>query len=646
MTQSTFSLTPGKAAALLVLLGWIAYANSLTKSFQFDDFIWIVNNPVLLNPLTNVASSPQRPLAALTLSWNGLIGGLNPVGYHLVNGMIHIAAALALFGVVRQTLLVPRWNHRWDGSATPIAFAAAALWIVHPLNTHAVTYIIQRCESAMGLCFVLTLYSMVRGSQSPRPALWSLAAVLSAWVGVGFKEVMITIIPVAILYDRIFLANSWSELLRRRGLLHLGLLSILILPLRSHLQNLFAATPVSENSSGFNIPGLDPITYFLIETTVLPHYLRLAIWPVDLCFDYRDWPAVPLQDAILPGLFLTGLFLISVYGCFRRNGAAFLGLSVFFVLGLTSSFLPLRDVANEYRMYVPLMFLCTLAVVGVLTAVQRFAPDSEPAAWMFLAGAVVALTALTIVRNEDYRSVVALWEDVVAKRPANSRAYFNVGFGRARDGDFESAKKNLQRCLEQFPDDNTTLLNLGLITYREGKAKEGLAYLSRAYRNLDYYTDTETPYATFLHFEGDSTSALKVLDFAKTNHPTRPAHRFHRAGILLDLGRTDEAQAEIADALKLAPDWPKKAWQFANTRLRGAFGDARTIRREALFYAAIANAAEKNVDTLTTLADALAWNDRHADALAPLREAIATTNSPVVRQHLEVKLKDYEQNTK
>ncbi|MEI7685492.1 MAG: hypothetical protein WCL32_10720 [Planctomycetota bacterium] len=641
------TVTPAKAIVLIVILGWIAYANTLTKAFQLDDYIWIVNNPQLRDAADNIAHFSPRPVVALSLTANALAGGASAAGYHLVNLAIHIVAALGLFGVVRRTLLLPRWQGRWDGAETSLALAAAAVWVVHPLNTHAVTYVIQRCESGMGMFYVLALYGLVRGSQAPRPLGWYLGSIAAAWGGIGCKEVMLTMIPVALFYDRVFLSKSWLEVVRRRGLYYLGLATIAAFPLRMHLMNFIAPAPVSDTSSGFNIPGLTPVQYLSTQLGVLVHYMKLAVWPRDLCFDYHDWPiAEGLRDSLAAGVVLTIVFLVCLIGALRGNAAAFLGLGVYFVLSLTSSVLPLRDVANEYRMYVPLMFLATLVVVGGYAACQRLAPGLVKKGWPLMAVvsvAIVTLTVGTILRNEDYRSAVSLWEDVLDKRPNNVRSYFYIGVGHEAAGDNAAAKENYLRRLEHAPDDNSSLLHLALIEFQEGDTRSAINRLTRSFKSMDLAIDSETFLATYLHFDGKSNDALTLLDYVKTVRPNRPAPRFHRGGILLDLGRSEDAQKEFAAGLLLAPDWPDYAKQRADERLRGALGDVPGVRREALFYAAIARAAgvQPNVDALATLADAYAWNGQNADAATTLREAIAAA-APAQRPPLEEKLKSLE----
>ena len=112
----------------------------------------------------------------ITLWMNYQFGGRDVLGYHVVNFLVHLAAGWILFGLVRRTLRLPGLPERSEASANLFAFAVAAIWMVHPLQTQAVTYIIQRCESMMAMFFLLTLYCVLRGSQSDRRWPWYVAA--------------------------------------------------------------------------------------------------------------------------------------------------------------------------------------------------------------------------------------------------------------------------------------------------------------------------------------------------------------------------------------------------------------------------------------------------------------------------------------
>src|SRR5262249_40789195 len=129
----------------------------------------------------------------------------------------------ALYGIVRRMLESHKLRERFGSAAAGLAMIVAAIWVVHPLQTESVTYIIQRAESLMGLFFLLTLYCSIRGFQSPHPAWWYLAAIIACGLGMGTKEVMVSAPLLVLLYDRLFVPGSFRELVQRRWGLYVGL---------------------------------------------------------------------------------------------------------------------------------------------------------------------------------------------------------------------------------------------------------------------------------------------------------------------------------------------------------------------------------------------------------------------------------------
>src|SRR3954451_25117840 len=157
-----------KAIPLLVLAGLCAYANVYPKTLVFDDDAWIVDQPNLDAPPAYFKSMEGRPLLAATNLALHRMGRNNPLGHHVLNVLIHLAATLTLYGVVRRALLSRRFGDRFEGRAEYLAFAVALLWMLHPLQVQCVTYVIQRGESMAGLFSLLILYCMQRADEAAR----------------------------------------------------------------------------------------------------------------------------------------------------------------------------------------------------------------------------------------------------------------------------------------------------------------------------------------------------------------------------------------------------------------------------------------------------------------------------------------------
>ena len=159
---------------LLAVAALYAYGNSYAGRFVFDDFEHIVDNPQIRStwPIWAPLFHTSRPIVQWSLALNYAISGLSPWSYHLLNVLVHFAASCALLGVLRRIL---RRERRWRiaRAADGLAFTVALLWLVHPLQTESVTYVIQRGESLMGLFCLLTLYAFVRSLESAgRAAVW------------------------------------------------------------------------------------------------------------------------------------------------------------------------------------------------------------------------------------------------------------------------------------------------------------------------------------------------------------------------------------------------------------------------------------------------------------------------------------------
>ena len=224
-------------------------------------------------------------------------------GYHAVNVAVHLAAALALYGIIRRTLSETWLKARYGDSARGIALVASLVWLVHPLQTQSVTYIFQRQEALMGL-FLLTIYCFIRGvlgkskSQNLKskiskskiqnrtvPLAWYAASVLCCLLGIGSKEVAVMAPAVVLWYDRAWFRRRWRSLWRRHGAYYAVFAAIFLAALA------YIAAQRSWYAGGgvAVFDRISPREYALSQPGVIAHYLRLAFWPVGQCLDY-GWP--------------------------------------------------------------------------------------------------------------------------------------------------------------------------------------------------------------------------------------------------------------------------------------------------------------------------------------------------------------------
>lgn len=438
---------PWLAPLALIAAGFAAYSNSFSGAFLFDDFRHIVENARirdLSHPL-GVMGGTTRPLVAWTFALNFALGGLRVWGYHAVNLSIHGAAGLALWVLLRRHL------------RSDLAFWAAGIWLVHPLQTQAVNYVVQRSELLMSFFTLLTLIFLGRSADepdSPRPKIFCAA---SCALGMLSKPIMATAPWMALAYDRFFLSASWRELWERRGRLYGALAAtygVLFLSLLNGREEY--ATDV-----GFQLEHTPPGIFILTQGKVILHYLRLAFWPHPLVFDY-GWPIQVGADSLRAWGILLLLLALTAWSCRRRRAAGFLGIWFFLTLAATS-LIPISDLAFEYRMYLAL----AAPVVGVVAGADRLIRSAR-ARGLLLAGAVLLLGGVTFQRNAVYRSGVSLWRDTAAKRPLHPRAHANLGAALHMEGRLEEARFEYLTALRLDPRQENVHSNLGLLLENAG----------------------------------------------------------------------------------------------------------------------------------------------------------------------------------
>jgi 4-amino-4-deoxy-L-arabinose transferase-like glycosyltransferase len=248
-------------AGVIVLAVLVTYANSLTGPFIFDDINNIVYNSrihewwrldTVLFPEARSAVA-GRPLVNFSLAVNYAIGGLDVRGYHAWNIAVHILCALIIFGLVRRTLELPSLRTTFSSSSVGLAFATALVWALHPLNSEAVDYVIQRTESMMALFCLLTLYASLRALESRAALWWRTTAVTSCALGMACKESMAFAPLLVAAYDSTYVFGSIKRAIASRWRLYAGLAASWLL-----LAALIWPGPRS-NTAGFsNEDGVGP----------------------------------------------------------------------------------------------------------------------------------------------------------------------------------------------------------------------------------------------------------------------------------------------------------------------------------------------------------------------------------------------------
>ena len=620
------------AGAGLVLAAIAVYANSFSGPFIFDDLLSIPQN-LTLGSLRTALAPPGggltvtgRPMLNLSFALNHALSGDHVWSYHALNLLIHLLAGLTLFGIVRRTLRLRSGQALAGpgasaaripaGDATFVAFAAALLWMVHPLQTESVTYVVQRAESLMGLWYLLTFYCFLRGAESDadtnsstpsRPGgskAWFALSFLACFLGMATKEVMVSAPLIVLLYDRTFLSGSFRAAWRLRGRSHLALAATWL-----PLAGLVLHSANRGGTAGFGI-GVGIWTYAATQFQAVAHYLWLSIWPYPLIVDYGVRWAASVGDVAPYAALVVLLAAGTAVALVRRPAFGFLGVWFFTILAPTSLVPGDRQTLAEHRMYLALAPVAVLAVVAAHAWLGRRGR-------IVLAATAVGLGCLTIQRNTAYRSEATIWGDTVAKRPGNAFARNNYGNILAQAGRLEEALVQYEAALRIDPGYADACYDAGNALKRLGRLPEAIARYRQALRAKTGLPDVEDALGRALEDAGRPDEALAHFEQAVRLDPNFTDASNDLGEALARTGRLPEAIARFEQALRINPTWAEMHNNLGDAlRMAGRLPEALAQYEQAVRLKPDFMAARNN------LGRALAEADRLPEAIALFEQTL------------------------
>jgi tetratricopeptide (TPR) repeat protein len=557
------------SVALLLLCGFLAYSNALHAPFYFDDHPNILHNSRVLNARDWIGifnDNATRSLSHLSFAINYELGGVSPWGYHIVNLIIHLLNGIFVFAITRFLMMTPAFRTRPPFSAPEnlIAFSAGLIFVCHPLQTQAVTYIVQRITSMAAFFYLATVLLYLHFRISKKRASY-LLGLFTALLGILSKEIAFTL-PAALLLCEIFFfapsrETAW-QLVKR--LLPFALISLLIpglLFLNQHdiIENggQMALVPTMAK----NIPrGI----YFITQLDVIRTYLRLLILPVRQTFDY-DFPFS--AGFFTPATFGSFILLMAVFALgfrlIRRQPLASFGIFFFFLaLSVDSSIIPLPDLIFEHRLYLSVAGFSFLAA----SCLAQFLRSSK------IFGAVLILLAfglgaLTYQRNGVWADELAFWKDQVQKAPLKGRGYFGLGETYHKKGQHQLAADSFLSALRWTPPEERKDVYFNNL----GSSYAGLGQISTAeywYRKgLEAYPKSGILYtnlAVLKRKEGDLENAAQLLKKAVALAPDISIAYYELAQIHVIRKEYPQAVSLLEKAIAVDPFLPPARVLLAN----------------------------------------------------------------------------------
>lgn len=601
------------AAAIAAALTLIAYSNTLRSQFQFDDFIYIVDNYKLRNLSYFWPPSGTRYLGQLTFALNYRLGGLNVFGYHIVNTVIHVCNALLVYLLVYLTFNTPRMNGATLKNRSAVGAAAAltacALFAAHPVQTEAVTYITQRMASLAAFFYlasiVLYIRWRIRADLSVSPS-YVLSLVLGALAQMT-KEISFTLPAMIFLYEFTFFAAEQRPLRRITRLLPFAaLMSIIPLMLFGGVSDGAGYETIEEIIRQAQLTDLYTISrhdYLITQFRVVVTYLRLLILPAGQNLDY-DYPV--FHSFFEPEVFSSFILLLfSIVGAVilyirsLKKGGPFALLSAigvfwfFITLSVESSVIPINDVIFEHRLYLPSVgaFLAFAAAAFYLYGRLTQAGYRVPLA-VFTAALIAAtagpLCAASYSRNRLWRDELTLYADIIKKSPNKARAHDDLGkiylkLGRIDDAiaehekalrlkpEFFDARNSLAlaytakgepaKALDEYeymeklrPDEPVAHNGAGYIYYLQGRHEDAEREYRKAIELKPNFSMAHNNLGLLYYEKGRTADAIAELEAAIRAKPDNSEAHFNIAQALVSEGRAAEAAKHYRMFIDLAPE--------------------------------------------------------------------------------------------
>ncbi|MBI5100335.1 MAG: tetratricopeptide repeat protein [Nitrospirae bacterium] len=467
------------ALVIYAAAGFLIYSNVLTDGiFIFDDFEYIVDNPTLKNMSFFSHMTDPRHIGYLSFGLNFALDGMDPYGFHLFNIIIHILNALLVFSFVRLTLKILRQGDgrlaKWDDLSS---FTAGLIFLVHPIETQAVSYITQRFTSMTSLFYLSSVVSYLsarwRLERSDGPAVPYVlygVSIVSCMLAMKTKEIAFTI-PFMIGALE-YLLFKGSALAGRRFIYLIPLFATLVIipmslfgPEYGLMDYGQGVDEVTRRDKIFDLQERSTFEYLITQFRVIVIYLRLLVLPVHqlAVYDLRASNSV-LDLRVLTSLALLLAIAATGFYCWRKAAKAgpkdapvymitALGILWFYVtLSIESSIIPIKDLIFEHRAYLPSVGIIALFSVVSINMLGKFLAGervfAKAAACILVV--VIPLSVATYRRNFIWTDEVLFWGDIVEKT-GKAIGYNNRGNAYLKNGQLDLALKDLTKTISFFP---------------------------------------------------------------------------------------------------------------------------------------------------------------------------------------------------
>lgn len=460
---------------ILIAATWAVYWSTLSYSFQFDDLANISKHfEIRFHTFWDLFFSGTRWISYWLNAIYYRFSQFNPFLYRLGDVIIHTINGLLLFGILSAVLSRFRTNLFVQQYALHIATLTAFLFLLHPVQTQTVCYVIQGQLEGLAACAILSAVALLlwysyTQNLTQKILAASLLFVCSA-LATGTKEIAMVTPMLLLIVDWFFIAQgSWEEL-KGRWFIHAGVFGTvgalyLYLLKPNFFMEVFGCTMRAHNNQGNVITAvhgeiITPFTWFISQFKVILHYMLIFIWPFNISMEY-DWKLVahPLAlDCIVPCMILASImYEIVLLLRWQKNSVVAFGLLWFFIsMAPRTSIIPSSELIADYKTYLGSIGILLCIAIGIIficaRGLQKYATmrplPSAYAQTLLILILVAPLSYATWQRSKVWSSGVSFWEDTVLKAPGKARVHNNYGVELSYVERYEEAIEQFKKAIE------------------------------------------------------------------------------------------------------------------------------------------------------------------------------------------------------
>lgn len=598
----------------LCLLGLLIYSNTFNATFHFDDEQNIINNPAIRN-LWNLKAiwgfAPTRFFTYLSLAFNYRLHQLSLSGYHIFNMVIHLGAAVLVSWLALLLLSAPAVKKdapvAWH--AKLISLLAGLIFVAHPIQTQAVTYIIQRTASLAAFFYLLSvcLYLKARLIQinvgaglHPRPrertqplpcinrdchanyvrndtTIYYLCSVLAAFAAFFTKETAVTLPFMLLLVEVSFFRDNFTSLpsplpsgnrgkvssaflplpfwerIKVRGVVKqlapfflILLLFLLIIKVTGSAK--FSDMRILQESQS-GLTTITPAQYLFTQFRVITTYLRLLFFPVNQNLDY-DYPIAQTlwQAPVVASLVFLVLLLTAGVLLFRKRRIISFSIFWFFLaLAPESSIIPIRDVIFEHRLYLPMVGYSLFLPIALY---YLFGNKRWKLVSILLLAIIAGYSVMTHTRNRIWKDEITLWSDVVQKSPNKARSWGNRGRAYSLSGKYAEALADCNQAIRLNPTGGIPYCSRASVYYYMAEYDLAIADYTRAIELRPDFSSAYFNRGFSYEKKGEYDRAISDWSRVVAFNPHDADAYFNRGRIHFQKGEYDQAIVDYSLVIK------------------------------------------------------------------------------------------------